>query len=95
MKRSDTPNTTVRPLFETLHLLDEKLPEVINPTAVKISKKKASPQQEASSSSVREKTIQKKEPAKITYETRRAARRKFYDECWGVGNRDPESEQED
>ena len=85
----------MRPLAETLHLLDERLPEVLDPAAVRISKKKVSPQQEASSSSVREKSIQKKEPAKITYETRRAARRRFYDECWGVGNRDSESEQED
>ena len=85
----------MRPLSENLHLLDERLPEVIDPAVAKIPKKKAPTQQEAYSSSVREKTILKKEPAKITYETRRATRRKFYDECWGVGNRDPESEQED
>ena len=85
----------MRPLSETLHLLDERLHEVIDPAVAKIPKKKAQPPQEASSSSVREKCIQKKEPAKITYETRRATRRKFYNECWGVGNRDPESEQED
>ena len=85
----------MRPLSETLHLLDERLHEVIDPEVAKIPKKKVQAPQEATSSSVREKSIQKKEPAKITYETRRATRRKFYDECWGVGNRDPESEQED
>ena len=85
----------MRPLAETSYLLDERLPEVFDPAAVKSVKKKVPPQQEASSSSVREKCIKKKEPVKITYETRREARRKFYEECWGAGNRDPESEQED